>query len=204
MVLAFRRACENPRVKEKAYAFHLSGLRGEVRVVYGVNSDPAHWGYELLGLDFPSAVANGFPVLRADVTYEGDGYAATLGWVQVVWMRGGEEHEPRVLVDVAPQLIGTGFPYVCFGIEPTMFDAPSTTESEVDWVARTFLTASPDRLMTRIIEPILGLRWGYVLRGGVPELRDLTRADDRDWQEARSVLADHFPSWEVRGSWAKP
>ena len=118
-------------------------------------------------------------------------------------MRAGREHEPRVLVDVAPQLIGTGFPYVCFGIEPTMFDAPSTTESEVDWVARTFLTASPDRLMSRIIEPILGLRWGYVLRDRVPEVRDLLRADDRDWQEARSVLADHFPSWEVRSSWAE-
>ena len=67
----FAGACENPRVKEKAYAFRLSGRGGAVRVVYGINSDPAHGGYELLGLDFPSAVATGFPVLRADVTYEG-------------------------------------------------------------------------------------------------------------------------------------
>jgi len=76
-----------------------------------------------LGLDYPSTVAAGFPVLRVDVAYEGDGYAAMLGWVQVVWMREAVGQEPRVIVDVAPQLTDTGFPYVSFGIEPTMFDA---------------------------------------------------------------------------------
>jgi hypothetical protein len=124
--------------------------------------------------------------------------------MQVVWMATVGEQEPRVIVDVAPQLIETGFPYVSFGIEPTMFDAPSTTDAEVDWLARSFLTASPDRLMTRIVEPILGLRWGYVLRGAVPRLKDLARASDEDWQEARSVLAARFPEWEFRSGWAEP
>jgi len=157
-----------------------------------------------LGLDFPSTVAKGFPVLRADVTYEGDGYAATLGWLQVVWMTVAAEREPRTMVDVPPQLIATGFPYVSFGIEPTMFDAPSTTDSGVDWVARTFLTASPDRLMTRVVEPVLGLRWGYTLREGLPQLKDLTRTGDEDWREARLVIARQFRDWEFRRSWAEP
>jgi len=193
-----------PPVHENAYPFRLSGLAGDVVVRYGANVDPTRWGYDLLGLDYPSVTAAGFPVLRADVTYEGDGYAATLGWVQVVWMAGAAEQEPRVIVDVAPQLIGTGFPYVSFGVEPTMFDAPSTTQADVDWLARTFLTASPDRLMTRIAEPILGLRWGYVLHEAVPQLKGLAPAREEDWREARSVLTAHFPEWEFGSSWAKP
>jgi hypothetical protein len=110
--------------------------------------------------------------------------------------------QPRAIVDVAPQLIGTGSPYLSFGINPTMFDAPSTTDAEVDWLARAFLTASPDRLMTRIIEPIVGLRWGYTLREDVPDLKELVRADDRDWQQARTVIVDRFPAWDVRSNWA--
>jgi len=64
----------------------LSARAGEVVVSYGENEDPARCGYDLLGLDFPWEVSRGFPVLRADVSYEADGYAAVLGWVQVVWM----------------------------------------------------------------------------------------------------------------------
>ena len=118
--------------------FELSGKAGEVVVSYGENDDPRRWGYDLLGLDFPWEVSRGFPVLRADVTYEGDGYAAVLGWVQVVSMSVAGEAAPKMMVDVAPQLIGSGFPYVSFGVEPTMFDAPSTTDRDVGWVARHF------------------------------------------------------------------
>lgn len=195
---------ENLPMDQQTYPFRLSGLDGEVVVQYGPNADPARWGYDLLGRDFPSTVAKGFPVLRADVTYEGDGYAATLGWLQVVSMTVAAEREPRTMVDVPPQLIATGFPYISFGIEPTMFDAPSTTDSDVDWVARTFLTASPDRLMTRVVEPVFGLRWGYTLREGLPQLKDLARTGDEDWREARLVIARQFRDWEFRRSWAEP
>src|SRR6266446_4075542 len=68
---------ENLPMDQQTYPFRLSGLGGEVVVQYGRNTDPARWGYELLGLDFASTVAKGFPVLQADVTYEGEGYAAT-------------------------------------------------------------------------------------------------------------------------------
>jgi hypothetical protein len=95
---------------QQTYSFRLSGLGGEVVVQYGPNTDPVRWGYELLGLDFPSSAAKGFPVLRADVTYDGEGYAATLGWLQAVWMTVAAEREPRTIVDVPPQLIASGFP----------------------------------------------------------------------------------------------
>ena len=89
--------------------FELSGRAGEVVVSYGENEDPVRWGYDLLGLDFPLEVSQGFPVFRADVTYDRDGYAAVLGWVQVVWMSVVGEATARAIVDVAPSLIGSGF-----------------------------------------------------------------------------------------------
>jgi hypothetical protein len=185
-----------PTVEVSRTPFELSGQAGEVVVRYGENEDPARWGYDLLGLDFPWEISRGFPVFRADVTYERDGYAAVLGWVQVVWMSVAGESEPRVMVDVAPQLIGSGFPYVSFGVEPTMFDAPSTTHHDVGWVARTFLTASPDRLMTRVVEPVVGFRWGYTIDGGDVAIDVLAPASDDDWLVTRNVIAMQFSDWE--------
>jgi hypothetical protein len=151
-------------VERQTQAFRLAGLEGAVEVMYGPNEDPQHWGYDLLGLDYPVTTAKGFPVIHAAVSYEGKGYAANFGWVQVVWIQRPDAQEPRVIVDVAPQVRGLQVPYVSFGVEPTLFDAPSTTDADEDWVARAFLTASPDRLMTRVVQPVVGLRWGYVLR----------------------------------------
>jgi hypothetical protein len=153
-------------------------------------------GYDLLGLDFPWEVSRGFPVLRADVSYEADGYAAVLGWVQVVWMSVAGVANATVIVDVAPQLIGSGFPYVSFGVEPTMFDAPSTTHRDVRWVARTFLTASPDRLMTRVVAPVVGFRWGYSVEGGDVSVNTLAPASADDWILAQGVIAAQFSDWD--------
>ena len=134
----------------------------------------------------------------AHVTYDGDGYAAVLGWIQVVWMSVAGEATARVMVDVAPSLVGSGFPFVSFGVEPTMFDAPSTTERGVGWVARTFLTASPDRLMTRVVAPVIGFRWGYTLSGGEVALDVLASAATEDWMLTRGVIAAEFTDWDFR------
>ncbi len=176
--------------------FYLSDRAGRVTVRYGENRDPAHWGYDLLGLESPWEAARGFPVVSADVAYDGDGYAAILGWVQVVWMSVADEPS-EAMVDVAPQLIGTGFPYLSFGFKPTMFDAPSTTHREVQWVARTFLTASPDRLMTRVLAPVVGFRWGYTIRSGDVAVDALVAASGEDWLLARGELANRFSDWQI-------
>ena len=176
--------------------FELSGRAGEVVVSYGENEDPVRWGYDLLGLDFPLEVSQGFPVFRADVTYDRDGYAAVLGWVQVVWMSVVGEATARAIVNVAPSLIGSGFPFVSFGVEPTMFDAPSTTHRDVGWVARTFLTASPDRLMTRVVAPVIGFRWGYTLADGEVAMDVLASASTEDWVLTRGVIAAQFTDWD--------
>jgi hypothetical protein len=191
---------QDAAVEESRFPFELSGRAGEAVVSYGRNDDPARWGYDLLGLDFPWEVARGFPVLRADISYAADGYAAVLGWMQVVSMSVAGEAEARAMVDVPPQLIGSGFPYACFGVEPTMFDAPSTTHRDVVWVARTFLTASPDRLMTKVVAPVIGFRWGYTIKSGQVTVDGLAPASGDDWAVARAVIGAQYSDWEFLGA----
>lgn len=172
--------------------FMLRGVRGSVHATLDVNDDPERWGYHLLGLSFPIATARGFPVVWADVEFPAEGYAAELGWIQVVWMN------DVVIVDRAPQLLDTGFPYVTFGLRPEFFDAPSTTEPTVRWRARTFLTATPDLLMTKVIEPVVGFTWGYDLDGGRVDPVDLAIVGADDWELARAELSRELPAWAFR------
>src|SRR5215469_12156775 len=78
--------------------FRLRGKPGMVTVEYGVNEEPTRWGYDLLDLDFPLESVKGFPYCSASVAFEAEGYAAILGWIQIVQFSGTENN---VIVDVA-------------------------------------------------------------------------------------------------------
>jgi hypothetical protein len=183
------------------FPFRLRGLDGVVLVSLTRNEDPERWGWQLLGLDVPLEHIVGFPVIEANVEYPAEGYAAVLGWVQVVRYEATDEPETVVLADVAPQLQGLGMPYVAFGVRPTYFDSPAISAPEADWRAATFLTASPDVLLSRVIEPVCGFCWGYRRKGGVSELVEATRADEKDWFDAREELVARYPNWEWRPGW---
>jgi hypothetical protein len=175
-------------------------------VHYGVNEDPKRWGYHLLGLAFDIDVARGFPVIEAHVDYPAGGYAAVLSWIQVARYWVAAEEDPTVVIDVPPQMRETGVPYLSFGIRPTLFDAPAfATEDDVTWRASSFLTHTPDALMTPVVEPICGFRWGYDLRKGVPQPINLDEAVRTDWLDARDELTRHFPAWSFGGEgWIPP
>jgi hypothetical protein len=185
---------------EASFDFQLRGREGRVRVRYEVNEDPVRWGYDLLNLGFDIEVARGFPVVEATVEYPAEGYAAFLGWIQVVRYRVGEAPEPTVVVDVAPQLKDTRVPYLSYGPRPALFDAPAFTEKNVVWRASSFLTSTPDALMTPVVEPVCGFRWGYVIRGGAPHPSELVAAGRDDWLEAVDDLHRGFPDWTF-GAW---
>jgi hypothetical protein len=170
----------------------LRGLDGRVRARLSVNDDPERWGYHLLGLAYASDVARGFPVVEAEVDFPAEGYAAELGWVQVVWMN------DDVIVDRAPQLLDTGFPYVTFGVRPAFFDAPSTTAPAATWRARTFLTATPDLLMSKVLEPVVGFTWGYDLADGIVTPLGPDAADEDDWPRVTAAIGRELPQWELR------
>jgi hypothetical protein len=181
---------------ELVVPFELRGLEGRVEVMLAPSEDPRRWGWHLVGLDIPLEHLRGFPVLQATIDYPGEGYAAVMGWVQLVRYTASDEPEPVVEVDVAPKLRDAGSPYVVFGVRPTLFDAPAISAPEADWHASTFLAASPDCLMTRTVRPLCGFRWGYTVGGGRPQLGELVPATRSDWAESVPELRSRYPDWD--------
>jgi hypothetical protein len=148
--------------------FELRGVAGRVHVDYQVNKDPERWGYPVLALESLTQLSRGCPVVEATVEYPAEGYAAVMGWIQVVRHGADAAAQAEVLVDVAPQMhaVDARMPYFAFGVRPTFFDAPSTDDEEYEFRAHAFLTASPDAVMSPVVEPLCGFSWGYdVVRG---------------------------------------
>ena len=137
-----------------------------------------------------------------------------MGWIQVVRIEvsesstslvSGSEKAPagsHVWVDVPPQLQSLGVPFLSFGRCPTLFDAPASTESDVRFVADSFLTASPDALVSRRSQACFGLRWGYATKlGQEAELLSPTLLDRSDWDQALPALQEQFPDWGFERDW---
>ena len=184
-----------PTPVELLLPFRIRDVDGSVRVSYGRNEDPRRWGYDLLGLDFDIDVARGFPVVEASVEWPLEGYAARMGWIQVVRYSVGEQTDTTVIVDVAPQLRDSGIPYIAFGVRPTTFDAPATTDANVIWRVVTFLTYGPNAHMTRTVGPAVGFRWGYDVRDGDCQPVAVEVASRDDWNDARDELRQCYPGW---------
>jgi hypothetical protein len=178
-------------------AFELRGRPGTVHVRHGVNEDPRRWGYDLLEMPDLVERSRGFPVVEATVEHGAEGYAAVMGWLQVVRYRDDESGE-ELIVDVAPQLQGAGVPWMSFGVRPAYFDAPSTTSDEAAFRADAFLAVTPDALMTPVAEPLCGFSWGYDVTGGVPARAPLAPAGPERWAAMVPALAAAYPKWTFR------
>jgi hypothetical protein len=177
--------------------FTLRGRPGRVDVEHGPNEDPARWGYPLLGLDSLVERSRGCPVVQASVEYPGEGYAAVMGWIQVTAQRWPPTEREELLVDVAPQMqaVGARMPYFAFGAHPTFFDAPSTDDRDYQFRAAAFLTASPDALMTPVVEPLCGFGWGYRIVDETPHVDPLQPAGATEWTWMRATLERDYPAW---------
>ena len=180
----------------------MRGLDGRVTIDREVNEAPRRWGYHLLGLPYNAGTAEGFPVVRASVSFPGEGYAGAMGWIQLLRYGGGEVRGEVVEVDHPPQLSDAGTPYCYWGICPSFFDAPSTTLEGITWVAEVFLTASPDAVMTRTVQPVCGFRWGYTTTRNPPELLPVEQIGAGGWKTARAALQERYPDWDFLPDWA--
>lgn len=181
--------------------FSLHGQPGAVSVEHRLNDDPAAIGFGLLGIDFGPLDFSGFPVVEATAQYEGRGYLACMGWLQVVRYSAPRDGEVFI-VDTAPQfrgIEGMDFPFLSWGVRPTLFDAPAIAQVSVDWWADTFLVASPDALMTPVIQPLCAFRWGYevdehgTVTSRLPRIRDTAAA----WNEIREQVQALHPGWQL-------
>ena len=114
-------------VTTESFPFRLRGAPGSVTLSFRTNEDPERWGYGLLGLTWPTDLAKGLPVVEARTECSLEGYAAVMGWIQVVRIEVLESSEPLVAgvdtapaaqhewVDGPPQLRALGVPFTSFG-----------------------------------------------------------------------------------------
>ena len=117
--------------------FDWGGLTGNVHVECIPNDNP-----EAYGCWWPNA--HGYPVCTARVEYPGRGYPAMFGWVQLVRSTDNDSSGEQFEVDPFALFGDAPSPYCWFGIEPTLFDAPSRPDRPPsEWVAHSFLGTTP-------------------------------------------------------------
>ena len=169
--------------------FSLRGLAGDVDISLDITRDPEDLG--------AMSEAIGLPHCQATIDYPGRGYAAMLGWVQLVRSTdnnsGGKQFEMDPLM-----LVGeVAHPFAFFGVTPTLFDAPArSSRADLDWLAHSFLCYLKDiDGDVRIVPAITGFSWGFTIAAGettVIPARPLTAAD---WSLHRDLLHAEHPGW---------
>ncbi|MFG2670069.1 hypothetical protein [Streptomyces sp. NPDC048445] len=148
----------------------------------------------------------GYPCCTSTVTYPGKGYRAMFGWVQFVRSTdnasGGADFDmdPFILFEDAPS------PYCFFGINPTLFDAPSRAERRpMAWLAHSFLAYTPLDREQRCVIPVTGFSWGFGIdaEGNIP-VRPAAALTAADWDEHLPYLGTSYPAWEFEKWRADP
>lgn len=185
--------------------FRLRDIDGLVEIAYGINEDPVRWGFQLFWPDQAEYEATrGFPVLEARVRYAAEGYAAMLGWIQVVDYTVEGEETVWAAPDTGSRYLDVNTPYAAHGIEPVFFDAPAATDAQnMDFNARTFLVCTPD-VVSKTVEPVCGFTWGFDIEDGIIKPRALEPARLGDWIETRRLLRFRLPSWTFGADYRDP
>jgi hypothetical protein len=179
------------------------GYQGKVNITVEETLEPADLGARKGAL--------GLANCRAEIIYPGKGYIGLLGWVQLVRSTDNASHghqfemDPFDVFDLdkhAPS------PYCWYGITPTLFDAPSRGYRKyLDWIAHSFLAASPLqsnfqitsplRGTRRIVTPLLGFSWGFQINGDKKiELKPITALTAVDWNLHLSLLRRRYKKWQ--------
>ena len=145
--------------------------------------------------------AVGLANCKATIEFSADGYLALFGWVQLVRSTDNAFHgrqfemdpfDPFEHYEQAPT------PYCWYGITPTLFDAPSREERvDLDWIAHSFLAASPLRGNRRLVTPLLGFSWGFHVFDEKNIMRKpITPLTAADWEAHLPYLRDCYKEWQ--------
>src|SRR6266540_3636270 len=172
--------------------FRHQGIKGRVVVSIEKTLSPAVLGAHDGAIGLANCIAT--------IEYSGRGYLQLLGWVQLVHSTDNafqgqtfemDPFDPFRLYERAPS------PYCWYGILPTLFDAPSRDERVyLDWVAHSFLAASPLRGNRRIVTPLLGYSWGFhIADDGNVTLHPIASLTATDWEAHILYLQDCYPEW---------
>lgn len=175
--------------------FTHQGLKGRVLVSVTTTTEPAFLGAR----DGALGLAN----CTASIEFAGRGYLRLFGWVQLVRSTDNiyqgrqfemDPFDPFDLYERAPS------PYCWYGIAPTLFDAPGRVERvRLDWIAHSFLAASPLRGNRRVVTPLLGFAWGFhIANDGNVALEPVMPLTAVDWASHLPYLRRCYPDWQFR------
>jgi hypothetical protein len=168
------------------FAFTHRGLTGHVEADVVANDDPAKFGCNDDNL--------GFPVCTAEVRYSGGGYQAMFGWVQLV--RSTDATTPDFEMDPTFLFPDVDVPYCYHGYKPTLFDSPGRTHrDDMEWVAHSFLAASPIEPGARQVTPLQGFSWGFTRRGTI-SLAPVLPLAPNGWISHIPYLQRAYPNWQ--------
>lgn len=183
--------------------FRCRGREGAVDVEVVPDDDPPHWGCDLLDPTLPADAALGYPVCTATVRYAAAGYAAVLGWVQLVRSTDGEEGPDVYTLDPTTVHRDLATPYAWFGVTPTLFDAPFRAERQpMTWRAHSYLGFSPDAVMTPQVHAVAGFSWGFDVRDGAVRIEPPAPLGPADWDADRVGLSRRLPGWRFAPGFA--
>lgn len=173
--------------------FTYQGQNGRVVITVQTTRNPT-----VIGAREGSA---GLANCQATIEFSAEGYLALFGWVQLVRSTDNAFHgqqfemdpfDPFQLYERAPT------PYCWYGVTPTLFDAPSRDDrKELDWVAHSFLAASPRRGNRKIVMPLLGFSWGFqVFDDQNIVLKPVIPLSAGDWQAQLPYLRECYREWQ--------
>jgi hypothetical protein len=169
-----------------SFGFAHHGFAGQIDVAVAANTEPSR-----LGCGDGSV---NLPVCTAHVRFDGNGYDAMFGWIQLVRSTeaasDGFEMDPFVLfADVA-------VPYCFYGHKPTLFDAPGRPHrDDMEWTAHTFLAVTPIESGARGVTPVQGFSWGFRIQDGEVHLAAVLPLTPDHWADHLPYLAATYPDW---------
>jgi hypothetical protein len=135
----------------------------------------------------------GFPVCTAVVSYDGRGYDAMFGWIQLVRSTDGAGGGGEFEMDPFEPLGALPHPFCWFGLAPTLFDAPSRrTRSDLEWTAHTFLSFIGE---PREARAILGFSWGFDVGDAQISIKRVAPLEPIDWNGHLPLLRREHPTW---------
>jgi hypothetical protein len=175
-------------------SFRLLDAEGWIDVALESNTDPAAVGCP--------PFARGFPVCTATVAYEGRGYRAAFGWVQLVRSTDNASRGEEFEMDPYSPLGRLPHPFCFFGFAPILFDAPMRDSREdMDWIANSFLCfvapsfLAPDAGGGPEARAVAGFAWGFRVQNGDVVSRPAESLGSATWDSHLPLLRSEHPSW---------
>jgi hypothetical protein len=169
--------------------FSLRGIAGDVDITVDITRNPEDWGA------MPEAI--GLPHCQAVIDYPGRGYAAMLGWVQLVRSTDNNSRGQRFEMDPLTLVGEVAHPFAFFGVTPTLFDAPARrSRADLDWLAHSFLCYIKDADQDiRIVQAVTGFSWGFTIAAGATTVTPPRPLSSEDWRRHRDLLHAEYAGW---------